>query len=441
METILLQLVKQGFEISPESAVFNNLGANQFADFTILRNREPQGTITSPAHGTNYVAPATITIRADALDPDAADTIQRVEFVAYNSTVGSVPIGTDTTAPYEITWNNVQTGTWSLYAYPYDNHGLRGNTMNVVHVFVTEPTGPSVTLTSPTDGQVISAGTTFVLNVNVSSTVTKVEYYKNGTLFAIRLSPFSHQTAFTEVGNYAITAKAYNSQNQSTTSNTANISIVPFNHTISGRISSSLDSSPIAGITVNLTSSTNPSISGTTTTDAAGSYSFTNIFGSGSDGATITPVSQNYTFQPTSKTVTIGYSNHPNQNFFAVPVTGITVGMTSPSNNQQFPPNPTVPLAANASSTAGAITKVEFYEYDRGQSILLATDMKHRTVLIGNLCRVETVMFLPGLTMRATESLIPLRSRLMSLNCRKLSDCRAISGARTAGICRELRLD
>ena len=75
---------KIGFLTDPESVSFNNLGANQFADFTILNNEAPVGVITSPAHGTNYGAPATITIQATASDPDG-DAITKVDFVAYNS--------------------------------------------------------------------------------------------------------------------------------------------------------------------------------------------------------------------------------------------------------------------------------------------------------------------------------------------------------------------
>ncbi|MCW5961929.1 MAG: carboxypeptidase regulatory-like domain-containing protein [Pyrinomonadaceae bacterium] len=366
---------KAGYEVSPQSEVFNNLGANQFADFTILRNREPQSTITSPAHGTNYDAPATITIQADASDPDAGDTIQKVEFVAYKSGVGNVPIGVDTTAPFEITWNNVPTGTWALYAIPYDNHGLRGQTQNVVHVFVTEPGGPTISLTNPTEGQTFNAGEYITFSVNVSSSVTRVEYYRNDTLFAVTTSsPFTKQYFFTETGDFAITAKASNSQGQTTVSAPVNISVVPFNHTISGRISDSLNTDPVEGITVNLTSPTNPSISGTTTTDANGDYSFTDVFGAGSDAVTVTPVNGNYNFNPANRTFTIGYSDHPNRNFTAIPITEITVAMTSPTNNQQFPANPTITLAADASSTAGAITKVEFYEYVTGQRNLIATD-------------------------------------------------------------------
>lgn len=126
---------KEGFVTEPESVTFPNLGANQSADFTILRNHEPVSDITSPAHGTIYEAPATITIQATATDEDG-DAILRMEFVAYSSETGSIPLGVDTTAPYEFTWTDIPVNTWSINAIPVDEHGLRGISTPVVHVFV-----------------------------------------------------------------------------------------------------------------------------------------------------------------------------------------------------------------------------------------------------------------------------------------------------------------
>ena len=49
--------------------------------------------------------------------------------------------------------------------------------------------------------------------------------------------------------------------------------------------------------------------------------------------------------------------------------------MTSPFNGQSFPPSPTITLAANASTTEGTITKVEFFKYaPNGNHTLIATD-------------------------------------------------------------------
>ena len=63
--------------------------------------------LTSPATGATFNAPANITISALPF----ATSVTRVEF--YN---GTQLIGSDTTAPYEIIWNNVPAGKYTIFA-------------------------------------------------------------------------------------------------------------------------------------------------------------------------------------------------------------------------------------------------------------------------------------------------------------------------------------
>ena len=66
----------------------------------------PTVSLTSPADGTSVVAPATVLVSANADDSDG--TVSRVDFYA-----GSTLIGSDTTAPYSVTWSNVAAGSYS----------------------------------------------------------------------------------------------------------------------------------------------------------------------------------------------------------------------------------------------------------------------------------------------------------------------------------------
>ncbi len=364
---------KIGYETSPQSATFNNLGANQSADFTILRNQEPESTITSPAHGTNYNAPASITIQATATDPDG-DAIQKVEFQAYSSTAGTINLGTDTTAPYEFTWTNVPVGTWALYAVPYDSKGLRGQTQNVVHVFVNDPAGLFVSITNPTEGQTFVEGDYVPLSANVSTSTAVLEFYdQNNTLIGRSTSaPWNTTWRVMNAGNYTITAKVFNSQGQSATSAPVNIAVNQRNHRITGKITNSITSAPVANVTLNLTSPSNPNISATATTDSSGSYLFTNLGATVNDSVVITPVSDDYTFNPPNISIAyLGYIDWGNQSFQAAPATGITVNMTSPTYGQTYNAPATVSFAAEASSTAGAITKVEFFRRNPGGALTL----------------------------------------------------------------------
>ena len=80
-------------------------------------NVPPTVTLTSPTNGATYAAPATVALAATASDSDG--TVARVDFYA-----GAAPIGSDTTAPFAVTWNNVQPGNYTLTAVATDNGGL-----------------------------------------------------------------------------------------------------------------------------------------------------------------------------------------------------------------------------------------------------------------------------------------------------------------------------
>ena len=130
----------------------------------------------------------------------------------------------------------------------------------------------------------------------------------------------------------------------------------------------------MAGVTLNLVCPSNPSITAQTTTDENGNYLFTNLGTTPNDGVTITPSLEGYTFDPPSRaTVYLGYINWTNQNYTAITTTNITVNMTSPTDGQIFTAPASFNLAADASSTGGTITKVDFYR-DAFTPVLLGTD-------------------------------------------------------------------
>lgn len=366
---------KIGYLITPESEVFNNLQANQFADFTVQPNEQPIGVITTPTHQQIFNAPATINIQATASDPDG-HAIQKVDFVAYHSVLGNIPLGTDTTAPYEFTWTNVPIGTYALYAIPTDELGRRGYSTPTVHVFVIDNSAPSIQITSPLDGQNFVEGSDVPLGAQVSSSIVLVEWYdQHNTLIGRRTSaPWTTSWRVNNRGNYTITAKGFTAQNVQVTSQPVNIVVNPFNHRISGRIADSITNAGLANVALSLTSPTNPNITANTTTDANGDYLFTDLETTPNDGVIVTPTLANYTFNPENRTIGfLGYINWANQNFSAVRQTQITVEMTSPINGDIFTAPATINLAANASSSAGTITRVEFYR-QFGTNTLLETD-------------------------------------------------------------------
>jgi uncharacterized protein (TIGR03437 family) len=88
----------------------------------------PQVTLTVPTTGSTFVAGDNITLAATATD---ANGISKVEFYQ-----GTNLIGTDTSNPYSIVWNNVSKGNYNLTAKATDTTGL-STTSAVVSITVT----------------------------------------------------------------------------------------------------------------------------------------------------------------------------------------------------------------------------------------------------------------------------------------------------------------
>jgi chitinase len=76
-------------------------------------NQPPTVSLTAPAAGASYTAPASVVFSATASDPE--NSLARVEFYS-----GSTLLGTDTTAPYAYTWSSVPAGSYSVRAVAYD---------------------------------------------------------------------------------------------------------------------------------------------------------------------------------------------------------------------------------------------------------------------------------------------------------------------------------
>jgi regulation of enolase protein 1 (concanavalin A-like superfamily) len=100
------------------------------ASATPTANQPPTVSFSSPAQGTTFTAPATITLNAVAGDPDGS--VIRVDFYA-----GTQLIQSDTSSPYSASWGNVPAGTYSLRAVATDNTG--STTSSAVDVVVNNP--------------------------------------------------------------------------------------------------------------------------------------------------------------------------------------------------------------------------------------------------------------------------------------------------------------
>lgn len=96
-------------------------------------NNSPVVSITAPAGGASFTAPASVTITAAASDADGS--IAKVAF--YN---GSTKLGEVGSAPYTYTWSNVAAGSYTLTAVATDNGGAT-TTSGGVNISVNGSTG------------------------------------------------------------------------------------------------------------------------------------------------------------------------------------------------------------------------------------------------------------------------------------------------------------
>jgi ELWxxDGT repeat protein len=83
---------------------------------SVILNAPPTVSITAPAGGTQFAAPASITINANASDSDGS--IAQVQFFR-----DGVSLGIDTGSPYTVTWSSAPVGSYVLTAVATDNRG------------------------------------------------------------------------------------------------------------------------------------------------------------------------------------------------------------------------------------------------------------------------------------------------------------------------------
>lgn len=178
---------------------------------------KPLVYITSPTASAGFVAPASITITAAAVQQLAAP-INKVEFFR-----DGVLIGTSTTAPYSVNWTNVAVGTYVLTARKTELWHFPGNpppppevreeVSPPVTVFVrTTNDSPVVTLATPSAGTTYASPAAITLTAiasNPGGTVAKVDFYNGDFIVGSKATP-PYEFTWTDVplGTYSLTARA-----------------------------------------------------------------------------------------------------------------------------------------------------------------------------------------------------------------------------------------
>ncbi len=184
-------------------------------------NTPPVVSITAPALGSAFAAPASINITASATDNSG---VAKVEFFQNN-----VKLGEDVTSPYSFTWSNVAVGTYSLTAVATDNQNATAVSAPVSITVATGNTPPVVAITAPAAGSTFTApaGISITATATDNVSVAKVEFFQNNVKLGEDTSaPYAFTWSNVAAGTYSLTAVATDNQNATTVSSSINVTVI-----------------------------------------------------------------------------------------------------------------------------------------------------------------------------------------------------------------------
>lgn len=208
-------------------------------------NSPPSVSLTNPANGTVFFAPANVTIQATASDPDG--TVTNVQFG-----VGSAVFANDASAPYAAVTNGLVAGNFTLFAIAADNGGARAT--NSVNIVVDAP--PSVTITNPSNDAFYVAPANLIIQASTSDsdgTVTNVQFLIGSSIVANDPTPpFTTTSNGVPAGSFVLTAIAVDNYGARAT-NSVNILVnAPPSVTVTNPLNGATFTAP-ANITIQAT--------------------------------------------------------------------------------------------------------------------------------------------------------------------------------------------
>ena len=351
--TFTVAATKSGSTFTPSQLAYSSLSANQTAaNFTAAPSAAaPTVSLTAPVANATFNAPATIALTATA--STATGTITKVDFYA-----GTTLIASDTSSPYSATWTNVATGTYTLSARATNSAGL-----------ITTSSGVSVTVGS------------------VSTTYSGTPY--SGTPAAV---PGTIQAENYDTGGEGVAYHDTTSGNSGGAYRTDNVDIGTTTDAGGGYLVGWVQAGEWLNYTVNVATSgtyifdarvasngaggtfhllaNNVNVTGTLTIPSTGGWqTWTDVTKTGvqlSAGKQVLRL----VMDTNGATGSVGNFNWIKLTSTSTSTTTVTAALTAPAAGASFNAPATIALSANASTTSGSISKVEFFS----GSTLIATD-------------------------------------------------------------------
>ncbi|MBI2925514.1 MAG: PQQ-binding-like beta-propeller repeat protein [Verrucomicrobia bacterium] len=177
---------------------------------TILVTARPTATLTSPADGTQLNAGGSVTIAATATDSDGP--VLRVDFFD-----GFALLGSDSTAPFSLTLNNLVPRDYVLLARAVDQFDTTGMSLPVTLSVRPANQPPVVSFRAPFDGAVFVAPAEIELSAvaaDPEGRLARVEFYADQTPLAAftAAGPFVFSWGEPGPGDYVLRAQASDQQ-------------------------------------------------------------------------------------------------------------------------------------------------------------------------------------------------------------------------------------
>jgi peptidoglycan/xylan/chitin deacetylase (PgdA/CDA1 family) len=180
----------------------------------------PTVSLTAPVSGATVSGTTSLT--AAASDAKAVSSVQ--------FKLDGVNVGTATTSPYSVSWNSktVTDGSHTVTAVATNSDGL-ATTSSPVTVTVSNPTAPTVSMSSPLGGSSVSSTVSVSASASDAKSITSVQFKLDGANLGspITTSPYSTSWDTTKVanGSHTLSAVATNSSNLSTTSTPISVTV------------------------------------------------------------------------------------------------------------------------------------------------------------------------------------------------------------------------
>ena len=243
---------------------------------------------------------------------------------------------------------------------------------------------PTVSITSPSSGDVFTAGGTIALTATAADadgSIAKVEFYRGGTTLigTATVAPYRYVWTNPVAGNYSLTAKAYDNRNGTATSLPVTIVVANNQLPIVALTSPAADGFVIAGSNVTVSA---------TASDPDGTIASVEFFDGATSIGTTTAAPHQATWHatvPGVHSLSARATDDKGAAGQSSPIT-VTVGgapvviVTSPAACAFIDGPLDVALTADAMSTGGRVVSVEFF--DGASSVGMASGTPWRSTLV-----------------------------------------------------------